>query len=140
MQLSINYKMNEMDIQQRMLVFINTANWILFLATAIFSMLYLSLDYTLGVIIGGFIVTINFHLLARTLRHALNPNELKSPNTIIAKYYIRFSITGVILFFLISRHIVHPLGLIVGLSIVVLSIVLATIYAITQHIQQKEAV
>ncbi|MBF0102111.1 MAG: ATP synthase subunit I [Desulfobacterales bacterium] len=132
--------MNEMDIQQRMLVFINTANWILFLATAIFSMLYLSLDYTLGVIIGGFIVTINFHLLARTLRHALNPNELKSPNTIIAKYYIRFSITGVILFFLISRHIVHPLGLIVGLSIVVLSIVLATIYAITQHIQQKEAV
>jgi hypothetical protein len=46
---------------------------------------------------------------------------------IIAKYYVRFIASGVIIFFLISGHYVDPLGLFVGLSVVVASIVVATV-------------
>jgi hypothetical protein len=84
-------------------------------------------DVALGIFAGGLIVTVNFHLLARTLKKSLTPPHLVSHNVIIAKYYVRFIASGVIIFFLISGHYVDPLGLFVGLSVVVASIVVATV-------------
>jgi hypothetical protein len=96
-------------------------------------------DFARGILFGGLIVTINFHLLAKTLKKALKPPHLSSPNVILAKYYIRFIISGLIIFVLISKHWVHPIGLFVGLSIVVASIILATFREITK-LFLKEAV
>jgi hypothetical protein len=45
----------------------------------------------------------------------------------MAKSYIRFVASGIIIFFLISRNYVHPIGLFIGLSIVIVSIVAATL-------------
>ena len=84
-------------------------------------------------------MTINFHLLYRTLRKALAPPYLSSHNIVLAKYYARFIVSGFIMFLLISGHYVHPLGLIVGLSIVVASIILATMLELKKLIF-KEAI
>ncbi len=116
-----------MDIQKRILRFITRANWIFFATALIIGLAAFQLDFTLGIFAGGLIVTINFHLLARTLKKSLTPPHLVSHNVIIAKYYVRFIASGVIIFFLISGHYVDPLGLFVGLSIVVASIVVATV-------------
>jgi hypothetical protein len=86
--------------------------------------------FALGIIFGGLIVTINFHLLARTLKGALTPPYLSSHHIILAKYYVRFIISGIIIFFLIKYSMVHPLGLLVGLSVVVASLLLATLLAL----------
>ena len=72
-------------------------------------------------------MTVNFHLLARTLKNALTPPHLSSHNVVLIKYYIRFIVSGFIIFVLISKHIVNPLGLFIGLSVVVASIVVATV-------------
>jgi hypothetical protein len=45
---------------------------------------------------------------------------------VVAKYYLRFLVSGVILLLLIKYHLVNPLGLFIGLSVVVASIMLAT--------------
>ena len=116
-----------MDIQKRILRFITCANWIFLGLAVLIGWVALQRDFTLGILAGGLIVTINFHLLARTLKKSLTPPHLASHNVIIAKYYIRFIISGVIIFFLISGHYVDPLGLFIGLSIVVASIVVATV-------------
>ncbi|MGD9331350.1 MAG: ATP synthase subunit I [Desulfobacterales bacterium] len=116
-----------MDIQKRILHFITRANWIIFAAALFIGLAAFGLDFTLGILAGGLIVTINFHLLARTLNKSLTPPHLVSHNVIIAKYYVRFIASGVIIFFLISGHYVDPLGLFVGLSVVVASIVVATV-------------
>jgi hypothetical protein len=92
-----------------------------------------------GLIFGGLIVTINFHLLAKTLKKALRPQQLASPNVILVKYYIRFIISGVIIFFLIRQQVVNPIGLFIGLSVVVASITLATMVELKKLIF-KEAV
>lgn len=92
-----------------------------------------------GIIFGGLIVTVNFHLLHRTLKNGLNPSQLCSHNVILAKYYVRFVISGIIIFVLISQHVVNPLGLFVGLSVVVASIMLATVLEI-KNLFFKEAV
>lgn len=116
-----------MDIQKRILLFITRANWILFAAAVLVGLVAFQFDVALGIFAGGLIVTVNFHLLARTLKKSLTPPHLVSHNVIIAKYYVRFIASGVIIFFLISGHYVDPVGLFVGLSIVVASIVVATV-------------
>lgn len=116
-----------MNIQQRLLIFVTRANWVLLLAISIIGLLMSPPDFARGIIFGGLIVTINFHLLYRTLKKALRPPHLSSHNIIIAKYYIRFIASGFIIFVLISGHYVNPLGLFVGLSVVVASITLATL-------------
>jgi hypothetical protein len=126
-------------IQERLLKFITRANWVLLLLSSILGLIFLPIDYTKGIIFGGLIVTVNFHLLYRTLKKALTPPHLSSHNIILVKYYFRFFVSGLILFFLIKGGYVAPLGLFVGLSVVVASIMLATILEVKKLIF-KEAI
>jgi len=127
------------EIQQRILTFVTRTNWILFVITSIAGFLLLPFDFALGVFCGGLLVTTNFHLLARTLKRALTPPHLASHNAVIAKYFLRFTASGFIIFVLIAGHFVNPLGLIIGLSVVVSSIMLATLSELKKLIF-KEAV
>jgi hypothetical protein len=126
-------------IQERLLKFITRTNWVLLLLSSILGLIFLPIDFTKGIIFGGLIVTVNFHLLSRTLKKALTPPHLSSHNVILAKYYFRFFVSGLILFFLIKDGYVAPLGLFVGLSVVVASIMLATILEVKKLIF-KEAI
>ena len=128
-----------MEIQQRIITFVTRSNWILFGVASILGFAILSRHVALGIFFGGLLVTINFHLLAKTLKKALTPPHLASHNLVLAKYYLRFLASGFIIFLLIAGRIVHPVGLVVGLSIVVFSIILATVCEIKKLIF-KEAV
>lgn len=126
-----------MTIQQRLLQFITRTNWILLVLASLIGALVFSPAFFRGVAFGGLIVTVNFHLLSRTLKKALTPPHLASHHKILAKYYVRFTISGVIIFLLIANRIVEPLGLFVGLSIVVASIMLATLCEVTKLILKE---
>ena len=128
-----------MDIQQRILSFVTRTNWILFSGASIIGLITAPPEFARGIIFGGLLVTLNFHLLAKTLRKALAPPHLASPNAILAKYYIRFIASGFIIFVLIAGHFVNPIGLVLGLSVVVASITLATLREVKKLIF-KEAV
>jgi len=127
------------EIQQRILIFVTRTNWILFATASIIGFMLFPANYARGLFFGGLLVTVNFHLLARTLRTALTPPHLSSHNVVIAKYFLRFIVSGFIIFVLIAGHFVHPVGLIIGLSVVVFSIILATLREFTKLIF-KEAV
>ncbi len=128
-----------MDISQRLLIFVTKANWILFGIATIFAFCMLPYAFARGILFGGLIVTINFHLLYKTLKKAFTPPNISSHRIVLFKYYVRFTISGIIIFFLISKKYVDPLGLIAGLSIVVASIMIATMYEIKKLIF-KEAI
>lgn len=131
--------MSDMVVQQRILRFVTLSNWILFAAASLAGILIASQDLASGIIAGGLIAVVNFHLLYRTLKRSLTPPHLTSPSVVIIKYYIRFVISAVIIFMLIAGKIVNPLGLFIGLSIVVASIMLGTIREIMK-LKSKEAV
>ena len=114
-------------IQKNLLTFVTLANWLVFAAASVGGFILASPDMLWGILFGGLIVTINFHLLSRTLKKSLTPSNLTSHNVILAKYYVRFILSGFIIFILISGHYVHPLVLFIGLSVVVASIMLATL-------------
>ncbi len=128
-----------MKIQQRILKFVTRTNWILFFVASIFALIVSPLHFAMGIIFGGLIVTVNFHLLHRTLKKALTPPHLASLSVVLSKYYMRFIVSALIIFILISRHYVDPGGLIIGLSVVVASIILATIFEFKKLIF-KEAI
>lgn len=130
--------MSDMVVQQRILKFVTLSNWILFAAASTAGILIASQDLASGIIAGGLIAVVNFHLLYRTLKKSLTPPYLTSPMVVIFKYYIRFIISALVIGLLIAGNFVHPLGLFIGLSIVVASIILGTIREITKL--SKEAV
>jgi hypothetical protein len=125
------------EIQQRIVRFITRLNWILFALASLVGLIVSSPDFTRGIIFGGLIVSINFHLLSRTLKNAFAPPHLSSYNVILAKYYVRFAASGFIIFVLLSGGYVDPLGLVAGLSIVVASMMLVTLYAIKKLFFEK---
>ena len=126
-----------MKVEQRIVEFVTKSNWFIFVVGTLLAMINLPRDFALGILAGGLIVTLNFHLLARTLRKSFVPGHLSSRNVILTKYYIRFAISGFLIFLLISRHVVDPLGLLLGLSVVVVSITLATMCELTKHLLRE---
>lgn len=115
------------QIEQRILTFVTRANWAIFATATAVGAIAAPFEFALGIFCGGLIVTVNFHLLARTLRGALTPPHLASHQAVLAKYYLRFAVSGCIIFVLIAGHVVAPVGLVIGLSVVVVSIMLATV-------------
>ncbi len=116
-----------MYIQQRLLTFVIRSNWILLAVVSLASYLLMPAAFCRGVIFGGLIVNINFHLLYRTLKKTLKPPHRASVRAVLMKYYLRFIVSGAIIFVLISKQLVNPVGLFLGLSVVVASIMLATV-------------
>ncbi len=127
-----------MTIQQRILKIVSYANWYILLAACMIGFVFFSPKVGLGIAAGGLVVTINFHLLAKTLKKALTPPHIASVSGVIVKYYIRFVITAIIIFALIWSKQVDPVGLIAGLSVVVASMFLATLNELRQ-LFMKEA-
>jgi ATP synthase I chain len=127
------------QIQQRILNFVTRANWVILAGSTAAGAALAPLDFALGILCGGLIVTINFHLLSRTLRGALTPPHLASHHVVIAKYYLRFLVSGFIIFLLIMSRAVNPVGLVIGLSVVVVSIILATIREVKKIICKEAA-
>ena len=114
-------------------------NWALFIGSSLLALAAAPRVFAFGVFAGGLIVTLNFHMLGRTLKKALTPPHLSSHNVVLVKYYIRFIISGVLIFLLISNRLVDPIGLFLGLSVVVASITLATMVEF-KNLFSKEAV
>ena len=126
-----------MEIQTRILKFITRANWVIFIGASLTGLILAPPDFARGIFFGGLLVTLNFHMLAKTLKKALTPPHLASHTLVLAKYYIRFMLSAVIIFVLIAWHFVNPIGLVIGLSVVVASIILATLRELKKIILEE---
>jgi hypothetical protein len=99
-------------------------NWFILLMLSSMSYFLMSPVFTAGVILGGLTAIANFGLLQHTIFGAFSAKGFtKSRISIIAKFNLRLLGVGVILYILITKGLVHPVGLGLGLSIVVFSIV-----------------
>ncbi len=119
--------------EERLLKIIVVSNWILLAVLTVGGFLLRTWDFGWGVLAGGLIISINFHFLYRTLKKSLDPLKLSKPGIILGKYYVRFLISSLIIYVLISEHFVHPLGLILGLSIIVISLLIGLVYEVKEN-------
>lgn len=98
-------------------------NLVIFACLAVGAFLMVPWFAALSVVIGGLVALINFKLLQRTVIKAILPRKKSGTmGVVLFKYYLRFAATAVLLLILMRLGWADPLGLMVGLSVVVLSI------------------
>jgi hypothetical protein len=84
----------------------------------------------LSVTIGALSAVVNFAIMSRVVKKAILSGEREGMMMrVLAKYYIRFAATAAFLWLLIAQGWADPIGLLVGLSTVVLSL---TIWGLIQ--------
>ncbi len=93
----------------------------------------------MGIVAGGLIVTTSFHFMYRSLKKNLSPTHLASTRSIFFKHYVRFAVSIVLIYILVSNNMVDPGGLLIGLSVVVASIMIASVCELKKIIF-KEAI
>ncbi|PKN32909.1 MAG: hypothetical protein CVU61_15890 [Deltaproteobacteria bacterium HGW-Deltaproteobacteria-19] len=113
-------------------------NWLVLAVCLIISALLLSAPFTYGILLGGFISIINFHWLDRDLRKIFSNLSGTAKSALLLKYYLRLAITAVVLYILISQSLVDIIGLLVGLSVVVMNIVLTAVLVFSKKNRVEE--
>jgi len=134
-------------------------NWILLAVLVAGSLLLRSGRFSLGILLGGLISIINFHWLYRNLLgvfkkhlnriinfHWLYRNLLgvfkkhlnRARAALMLRYYLRLAVTAIALYWIISRNLADVIGLVIGLSVVVLNIVLTTVLVLSgkNHVEE----
>ena len=106
---------------------IEIANWIALAIIFIISLIFTPFDFYLGVLLGGFISILNFHWMERGLRGIFANTAGNVKGGVMVKYYIRLVLTAIVLYFLITNGTVHVIGLLIGLSVVVINIIVTLI-------------
>ena len=106
---------------------IEIANWIALAVIFVISWIFTPFDFYLGVLLGGFISILNFYWMERGLRGIFASTAGKVKSGVMAKYYIRLVLTAIVLYFLISNATVNVIGLLIGLSVVVINIIISLI-------------
>jgi len=106
---------------------IEIANWIVLAILFIASWIFTPFDFYLGVLLGGFISILNFYWMERGLRGIFTNTAGNVKGGVLVKYYIRLVLTAIVLYFLIANGTVHAIGLLIGLSVVVINIIVTLI-------------
>jgi hypothetical protein len=111
---------------------IEFANWIVLAILFIPALIFAPFKFALGILLGGFISILNFYWMERGLRGIFTNTAGNVKGTVMVKYYIRLALTAVVLYFLIANHTVNVIGLLIGLSIVVINILIILIITLAK--------
>ena len=100
-------------------------NLLFLLISGFASHFLLSHAHTMGVILGGLMIMANFHIFQHTIQSAFSPEGVMKnvKKAVLAKFVFRLLGLGIVMYILITPGWVDPIGLTIGLSIVVISIV-----------------
>ena len=118
---------------------IEFTNWIILAVLFVISLFFASEKFALGVLLGGFISILNFYWMERGLRGLFQKTGGNVKGPVLVKYYIRLAITAVVLYFLIAFETVNVIGLLIGLSVVVINILVTVIFALAKKNFIEEA-
>jgi hypothetical protein len=120
------------------------ANWVVLSILVGGGYLLSGREFALGVLVGGLVVVVNFHLLHRFLKGTLEKAQVdpeskgRAQAFFVAKQLLRFFGLIAIVYLLVRHGWVNVIGLVVGLSTVVLTLTLLGINEIFK-IKNKEA-
>ena len=120
---------------------LRTLNWVVLLILSSLGYFIMSPFWTAGVLSGGLIAIANFSVLQHTVRKAFSAEGIHQGArfSIVGKYYLRLLALGVILYLLITRGWIDPVGLVVGLSTVMVGIIGLAIHMVLRT-KTKEAI
>ena len=121
------------------------ANWVVLAILVLAGYGWRGREFALGVLVGGLVVVINFHLLHQALRGTLEragqgaaDAKARARAFFAARQLLRFFALLAIIYLLVRHGWVDIFGLLLGLSTVVLTLILAAITEVIK-LKNKEA-
>ena len=116
----------EILTNERLLRRIEWINITVLVAATMGAWVLFSYKIAFGVFLGGIIATGSFQILKWQLRRAFqSPGKIPRKGGLFISYYLRFLVTLFVIFTIIYYGWANPIALLVGLSLVVLSIAAA---------------
>lgn len=112
--------------EDQLLVELARRNWIILATFVVVSLVVAGPEFTLGVAGGGLTAVCGYQWLYQSLRKALAAQGTPAVKGFQVSYALRLGALAVMLVLLVAVVKVNPLGLIIGLSVVVLNILWAT--------------
>jgi len=107
------------DPIQKRIELIASALWASF---CVISLPLFGSKFALGVVLGGLVCLANYQLLWRQVKSSVTLAANQSSAYMIRRYILRLALTGVVLYVLIAVLQVDTLGLLLGLSVIMLGI------------------
>jgi diacylglycerol kinase len=111
------------------------ANWLVLAVLTVAGFIWQGREFALGILVGGLVVVINFHLLHQALKGMLERAATGSPEEakgrakafFAARQLFRFFALLFVIYLLVGQGWVNVIGLVVGLSTVVVTLLLAAV-------------
>jgi hypothetical protein len=101
---------------------IELLNWLLLFSMTVGAWLSFSVVVVEAVFLGGLIAGVSFRWLKRDLLRLFGGPLAEVKMRFFLRYYVRLFVLGLLLFWLIKYRQIHPIGILVGLSLLPLSI------------------
>ena len=101
-----------------LLLFLTLTGWIFF-----------STKLTLGILAGGCIAVANFFWIRNVLQRVLVQQPAKATMYAQLRFVARLSITGLLLYFIITSGWFSLAGVLIGLSVIVINIIALSLYS-----------
>jgi small-conductance mechanosensitive channel len=113
---------------EKIVTVLHAGNWIVLVLLFVAGWLLFSLHFAAGLAAGGLLAIANFFWLHSIMIRTVRLPKGKAQAYALSRYLLRLAIIGVIIYFLITRFGFNVIGLLVGLSVPVMSIFALTIY------------
>jgi hypothetical protein len=113
---------------------IQLLNWLLIAALSASVWLGISGVIGEGVLIGGIIAAGSFSLMKRDLTRLFEGPPAEVKRRYFVRYYFRLIVLAGVLFWLVKHYEIHILGMLAGLSVVLLSILVIMVSRVKDSI------
>ena len=94
----------------------------------IFGLILGSLKFAASILIGGLLAIANFFWLRNILQRTLLLQPQTASRFAVVRYIVRLALLGVVLFLMITYFDIDIFGLLLGLSVLVITIIALSIY------------
>lgn len=106
-------------------------NWIVLGLLVAGSLIFRSFEVTAGVVAGGLIAILGFGWMRRSLGRIMQNPGRRAAAKYKFTYFLRLGTIGVLIWAVLVYGRVHPVGLIVGLSVIVVNLFWVTLRRLT---------
>ena len=113
-------------------------NWLLSGVLILASLPFAGHAFLLGILLGCLISIANFYWLYRDVRGSFQQLSDRTRPLLIFKFYVRLTVTAVVLYLVITQTPADIFGLLIGLSLVVMNIVITTVLEYQKKILVEE--
>ncbi len=110
---------------------LSAGSWLLLIFLAVTGWLLVSGKFATGVLVGGLLAIANFYWLGSILKRALGQTAGNAERFARVRYVLRLAIIGLIVWIMIVHFKLDLLGLLLGLSVLVINIFALTIFRLT---------